>query len=116
MLATPFPTRPPALSGCEILGKWSEQTSWNTRPQYDPEPFATYRFESGEGWKLFDVTALVRAQAKVGRDSYGVLLRFRQEDIPPKLGSTYFFVSREGDGEWAGRRPVLLVVKDTKAE
>ncbi len=111
-------SNPPAgsIGACEILDGWSEQSCWNTRPEYNPEPFATYTFEPGEGWKLFDVTALVRAQAKADRDRYGVMLRFLQEDIPLIRCSTYFFVSREGTGEWAARRPVLLVVKDAKAE
>jgi hypothetical protein len=109
-------SNPPAgpIGACEVLDGWSEQSSWNTRPEYNPEPLATYKFEPGEGWKLFDVTALVRAQAKARRDNYGVLLRFLQEDIPPMKCSTYFFVSREGAGEWANRRPLLLIVKDTK--
>jgi RNA polymerase sigma factor (sigma-70 family) len=108
------PTGP--IGACEILDEWTEQSSWNARPEYDPKPFATCTFEPGEGWKLFDVTALVRAQAKADRDRHGVMLRFLQEDIPPMRCSTYFFVSREGAGEWAGRRPVLLVVKDAKSE
>ncbi len=49
-------------------------TSWKTRPRYDPEPAATYKFEPGDGWKLFDITPLIRAQAKAGRPSHGILL------------------------------------------
>ena len=41
----------------------------------------TYKFEPGEGWKLFDVTPLVRAQAKAGRKGHGILLRFLSEDV-----------------------------------
>jgi hypothetical protein len=111
---------PPAGSivACEVLEGWKEQTSWKTKPRYDPEPFATYKFEPGEGWKLFDVTAVVRARAKANRQGHGVLLRFLSEDAAGTNGtlSTYFFVSREGAGEWEGRRPVLLVVKDAKAK
>jgi hypothetical protein len=101
---------------CEVLERWNEQTSWKTKPRYDPEPFATYKFETGEGWKLFDVTPVVRARAKARRQGHGILLRFLSEDASGAKGtlSQYSFVSREGDGEWAGRRPVLLVAKDTK--
>ena len=63
------------------------------------------------------ITTLVRDQAKAGRTGHGVLLRFLSEDFnngPPWSG--YDLVSREGAGEWASRRPVLLVVKDEKAE
>ena len=90
--------------------------SWSIQPQYDPEPAATYKFEPGEGWKLFDITPLVRDQAKARRKGHGILLRFLSEDFKPPTGSGYDLVSREGAGEWASRRPMLLVVKDAKAE
>jgi RNA polymerase sigma-70 factor (ECF subfamily) len=109
---------PGPLVACEVIEKWTEETSWKTKPQYDPEPFATYKFEPGEGWKLFEVTSIVRARAKAGRQGHGILLRFLSEDAAESKGTlaTYFLVSREGAGEWAGRHPVLLVVKDAKAE
>jgi len=101
----------------EILNKWPEMNSWNIKPKYDPEPAATYKFEPGGGWKLFDITSLVRAQAKAGREGHGILLRFLSEDFsggPDPTWSGYAFVSREGAGEWSNRRPVLLVVKASK--
>jgi RNA polymerase sigma factor (sigma-70 family) len=111
---------PPAgpILACEVIEDWQELTSWKTKPRYDPEPVATYPFEPGEGWKLFDVTPLVRARAKSGRPGHGLLLRFLSEDNSGAQGtiSTYFFVSREGAGEWAVRRPMLLVVKDEKPD
>jgi RNA polymerase sigma factor (sigma-70 family) len=110
---------PPAgpIHAFEILEGWREMTSWRTRPKYDPEPAATYKFEPGDGWKLFDITPLVRAQAKAARPSHGILLRFLSEDAAaPSKYSGYDFVSREGTGEWANRRPVLLVVKASKPE
>ena len=111
---------PPAgpILACEVIEDWKELTSWKTKPRYDPEPVATYAFEPGEGWKLFDVTPLIRARAKSGRPGHGVLLRFLSEDNSGAEGtiSTYFFVSREADGDWAKRRPMLLVVKDEKPD
>ncbi|MFI5458790.1 MAG: sigma-70 family RNA polymerase sigma factor [Isosphaerales bacterium] len=101
----------------EILNKWPELNSWNMKPTYDPEPAATYKFEPGEGWKLFDITSLVRAQAKAGREGHGILLRFLSEDFsggPNPTWSGYGFVSREGADEWSNRRPMLLVVKASK--
>jgi RNA polymerase sigma-70 factor (ECF subfamily) len=99
----------------EILDKWPELNAWSIQPRYDPEPSATYKFEPGEGWKLFDVTHLVRSQVKPRRECHGILLRFLSEDFKREDvdGSGYHFVSREGAGEWAARRPVLLVVEDT---
>ncbi len=78
------PTGP--IHAFEILEGWRELTSWKTRPRTDPEPAATYKFEPGDGWKLFDITPLIRAQAKAGRPSHGILLRFLSEDaIAPSL-------------------------------
>ncbi len=111
-------SHPPSgrIHAFEILDVWPELNSWSTQPEYDPEPIATYKFEPGDGWKFFDITPLVRAQAKAGRKSHGILLRFLSEDFKPPSGSGYDLVSREGAGEWASRRPIVLVVKDTKAE
>jgi RNA polymerase sigma factor (sigma-70 family) len=112
---TSYPPTGP-IHAFEILEGWREMTSWRTQPRYDPEPAATYKFEPGDGWKLFDITPLIRAQAKAGRPSHGILLRFLSEDaVPPKL-SGYDFVSREGTGEWANRRPMLLIVRASKPE
>ena len=112
---TSYPPTGP-IHAFEILEGWREMTSWKTQPRYDPEPAGTYKFEPGDGWKLFDITPLIRAQARAGRASHGILLRFLSEDaMAPKL-SGYDFVSREGTGEWTNRRPVLLVVKASKPE
>lgn len=112
---TSFPPTGP-IHAFEILEGWREMTSWKTQPRYDPEPAGTYKFEPGDGWKIFDITSLIRAQAKADRASHGIVIRFLSEDaVAPKL-SGYNFVSREGTGEWANRRPVLLVVKAAKSE
>jgi hypothetical protein len=47
-----------------LLKDWPERTSWKTQPTYDPEPSATFKFVPGEGWKLFDITPVIRARAK----------------------------------------------------
>jgi RNA polymerase sigma factor (sigma-70 family) len=100
----------------ELRESWTERTSWQTMPDYDPEPVASFKFSPGDGWKLFDVTSVVQAQAKSGRKNKGVLLRFLSEDRSAKKNnwSGHAFVSREGEGEWAGRTPLLLVVKPAK--
>ena len=110
-------SHPPSgqIHAFEILEEWPEMNAWSIQPPYDPEPAATYKFEPGEGWKLFDVTPLVHAQAKAGRKGHGILLRFLSEDFKPPTGSGFDVVSREGAGEWTSRRPMLLVVKDAKA-
>ena len=112
-------SHPPAsaIHVFEISTDWPERTSWKTQPRYDAEPAGTYEFEPGIGWKLFDVTALIRARAKVGRKGHGVLLRFLNEDVSDRaqeVFSDYKLVSREGVGKWADRRPVLLVVGGSK--
>ena len=112
-------SHPPAstINAYEILSEWPERTSWKTQPRYDKKPAATSRFEPGDGWKLFDVTSLIRARAKAGQDGQGVVLRFLNEDVPggpQEIFSDYKIVSREGVDEWANRRPLLLVVKASK--
>jgi hypothetical protein len=113
-------SNPPAgpIHAFAIGEDWPELTSWRTQPAYDPEPAATYQFEPGPGWKLFDVTPIVRDQVKAGRKGHGVLLRFLSEDFADRGQSDwcgYAFVSREGTGEWARRRPVLLVVEASES-
>jgi hypothetical protein len=109
-----FPAGP--IHAFELVEGWNEFSSWRTQPRYNPEPVATYKFEPGDGWKLFDITSLVRDQAKAGRKNHGILLRFLSEDFSPQREnwSGYELVSREGTGEWISRRPVLLVVKGSK--
>jgi hypothetical protein len=112
-------SHPPAsaINVSEILEEWPERTSWKTQPRYEAKPAATCKFEPGDGWKLIDVTPLVRARAKAGRNGHGVVLRFLNEDVSgglPEIFSDYKLVSREGAGEWANRRPLLLVVKASK--
>ncbi len=111
-------SQPPAgpIHAFELLEGWNEFSSWKAQPRYNPEPAATYKFEPGDGWKLFDITPLVRDQAKAGRNSHGIVLRFLSEDFSGQreTWSGYDFVSREGAGEWVIRRPVLLVVKKSK--
>jgi hypothetical protein len=109
-------SHPPASAICvhEILEAWPERTSWRTKPSYADEPAARGKFEPGEGWKLFDVTAIIRTRAKAAQNGYGVVLRFSKEDTPgglPEVFSDYKLVSREGTGRWADYRPILLVVK-----
>jgi hypothetical protein len=110
-------SNPPAgrIHAFELLEGWREMTSWSTQPRYDPEPVASFRFEPSDGWKLFDITPLVRDQTKAGRQSHGILLRFLSEDAPGNALSGYDVVSREGGGQWANRHPVLLVSKANKS-
>jgi RNA polymerase sigma factor (sigma-70 family) len=97
----------------EVLDSWNElTTTWKSMPRYAEDPGATLEFAPGEGWKLFDITALVRDQIEAGRQNHGVLLRFLNEDHsgPNRTMSGYQFVSREATGDLAKRRPILLVV------
>ena len=55
-------------------------------------------------------------QAKAEREGHGILLRFLSEDVRGPNWSGYDLVSREGAGQWASRRPLLLVVKAANAE
>lgn len=115
------PTGP--LLGFEITKDWPENTCWKTMPSYSEDPVFSLEFAPGDGWKLMDVTALVRAQATSRRKSHGLLLRFLNEDHPDNW-SGYGWTSRETnerDGsnnpsrEAGSRRPVLLIVDPPNA-
>ena len=96
-----------------LTEEWPERTSWRGMPSYDPEPAATFKFEPGDGWKLFDITPVIRAQARSGRNGHGILLRFMNEDRSPQKShkAEYYFASREAQGPDSTRRPIILVVK-----
>jgi RNA polymerase sigma factor (sigma-70 family) len=122
--ATTVRPKPGAILTFEVVDDWSgrthiankswpERTSWKTRPYCGEEPVATTKFEPGEGWKLFDITAFVRDNE--GRSGQGLMFRFYHEDRRSEGDwSGYYFVSREGKDQWAGRRPRLLVVESSK--
>jgi len=107
---------PGAIQVCEILGDWPERTPWASQPRYAPKPVGESQFEPDEGWKIFDVTSLVRDQAKAGRRNHGVMLRFSREDRSGNKAdwSGYAFASRECPREQGQHRPVLLVVEPAK--
>jgi hypothetical protein len=104
---------PGKLLALEILEAWTEATSWVKQPKVEAQPAASYDFTDDPGWKLFEITALVRAQGAAKRANRGVMLRFEQEDraAANQDWSGYEFVSREGTGQWQEYRPVLLVVQ-----
>jgi hypothetical protein len=96
----------------ELLGDWDETTSWDKRPQSAAEPAAEFEMQPGEGWKVFDVTALVRKQAVAADANHGVVLRCPDPgDKEKSEWSGYMLVSREAIGKLESRRPVLLVVR-----
>lgn len=105
-------SRPPAgtIVAYEILKSWPEKTSWETQPPTAKKPVAEFKFVPGTGWKLFDITPLIRDQLKTKRKCYGVMLRFAQEDRSSNNWSGYTFVSQEGLGKWLSRRPKLVIV------
>lgn len=105
---------PGAIYVHELIEPWKEITSWKTQPGSSVATVSEHEFVAGEGWKLFDVTPLVRAQVRSGEVSRGVILRFAEEDFVAGTHSGYAFVSREGLGEWGGKRPRLLIVKSSK--
>ncbi len=100
--------RPTAV---EILEDWLEITSWASQPRYGSKPAATYELRPRDGWKLFDITPLVRSPAKAGRKPHGAVFRFWSEDFSAATFSDYKMVSREGTSQWMHPRPMLLVVK-----
>ncbi len=91
-----------------ILEEWPELTSWKSQPAYADEAATSIHLGPEMGWKLFDVTAIVRKQAAKPESFHGVMLRFGNEDHVLWKTSTFVFTSREAEGEWAPLRPMLL--------
>lgn len=110
--------KPPAdtIAAYEVLEPWTERTSWKTQPSTARKPISEFKFVPESDWKLFDITALIRDQSGTGRECYGLMLRFAQEDRSGREGnwSGYAFVSREGIGQWLSYRPRLLIVDKAK--
>ena len=105
--------KPGTIGAFELSGQWPERTSWKPRPSYADDPIASTKFEPGESWKLFDITSFIKPHE--GRSGHGLMLKFLNEDRPGEGDwSGYQFVSREGEKEWAKRRPMLLVVQPSK--
>jgi hypothetical protein len=100
----------------EIVGYWSMSTG-QPMPKWSPDPAGRFDFEPGAGWKLFDVTEVVRAQARENRPNYGVLLRFEREDVrsvenPPRWSG--YAIALGASNEASNDRPRLLVVEPKK--
>ena len=76
----------------EILEDWREMAHWSQHPRYDAEPVATYKFEPGDGWKLFDITAMVRARprpnAKTTVSCFGSSTKTSGERVGPVTTSS----------------------------
>ena len=77
-----------------------------------PEAAAKFDVQPGDGWKIFDVTSLVRKQAIAAAANHGLVLCFPEADSKERTEwSGYMLVSREALGKWESRRPRLLVVR-----
>jgi hypothetical protein len=107
----PGDKKPVKIGAYEVLGEWDEQTSWTKQPRTGDKPVAEFDLAAGEGWVTFDVTPLVRRQLSGGGPSHGLMLRFLKDD-GSDVRAGYAIVSREGEGPWEARRPLLLIVKD----
>lgn len=94
----------------EIQEEWPERSPSNKQPKYSDMASVHATFTNDSGWKLLDVTDLVREQASDNRSNFGVVLRFPDERIADSDSFQLAFASREASGEWEDFRPALLVV------
>lgn len=97
---------PAGLGAYRLLGEWRERTSWRTQPDCSAAAAATFDVSPGEGWKMFDVTDLVREQSRSPRENFGVALCLPARETTQSTYSEIDFVSREGMTP-----PLLLVVR-----
>jgi hypothetical protein len=101
----------------EITADWPERVSFNTQPPAGPEANATFDFVPGPGWKLFDVTSIVRHRVEEDRTGHGIVLRFASAS--PSGGDRGYTITARGVRSDARtpHHPVLLVVEtETKGE
>ena len=75
------------------------------------EPAGRYAFEPGHGWRLFDVTKLVRPAVAGRRDSFGVLLGFASEAASKEDQVSLVFSGPRATSRQGPFPPVLLVVE-----
>ena len=97
----------------EVLGDWDGKgkSTAEVPPKVSDEVVAEYGFETDPGWKLFDVTRLVRRRAKRGGEAFGVMLRFADPEEPAR----YKFERDDRDMVRAPFQPALLVVEAGEA-
>ncbi|MGH7135899.1 MAG: DUF7594 domain-containing protein, partial [Pirellulales bacterium] len=100
---------PGRLEIYKLLGEWGERTSWNSQPDISHESAASCDVPSGEGWKMLDVTDVVREQARTPHANFGVALGLPAKKTDQDTWSEIDFISRESDSQ--GLRPMLLVVR-----
>jgi hypothetical protein len=93
----------------KLLDDWRESACWNSQPRFLPEAGATFDLQPGAGWKLFDVTDLVREQARTPQTDHGVVLCLPEKNTTEDDWSQIDFASRECQTQ--SLRPTLLVVK-----
>ena len=73
----------PEIQIYEVTSDWPDgKVTWESQPPVGAEPVARFRFTANAGWKLLDITPLLKVQAESGRKGYGVLMRLAEE-LPP---------------------------------
>jgi hypothetical protein len=96
---------PGMVEAHEVLTDWGESLMWDSAPKTSPQASSQTPFSKGDGWKLFDVTNVVKGQKNQAQPR-GVMLKFSDETKKAPGGwSGYEVSSREGAEEM---RPVLL--------
>ncbi len=93
------------IEAVELTSGWAESTSWDNAPDAAPSPFASAVLAPGEGWKLFDVTPLIRKWTSAGTNGRGLMLRFapRGTSARAATGRSYQFRQPRGRGRPDGR-------------
>ncbi|MEM6470288.1 MAG: DNRLRE domain-containing protein [Planctomycetota bacterium] len=104
---TTMKENPGVIASHEIRESWNEIVSWDTQPDTSDAPITTTSFQPGEGWKLFDVSKIVRNP----KANQGVMLRFVKENESVMSWSGFAFASREALGEWIRKRPLLIIAE-----
>lgn len=101
----------------EIAAEWPENTSWKNQPTIEKQPVVRFDMTPGGGWKIFDVTPIIRARIQAKKQGNGIMLHYADETTSGSKNnwSGYAFVSREGGkdqkGDWSKFHPMLIITK-----
>jgi hypothetical protein len=92
-----------------LFGPWQERISWKNQPGLSPQAAAVFDVSPREGWMVFDVTDLVREQARMPQANFGVALCLPAKTTTRDTWSEIGFASREAEA--SALRPILLMIK-----
>jgi hypothetical protein len=91
------------IGAYEIKAEWKEPT-WKDQPAVAEKPFAEFEIKPDAGWRIFDITPLIRSYQQSGKPGFGVEFRALDENATAAL--RYGFEVQENSDAY----PILLAI------